>query len=213
MKTVGEILAEERRKQGRTLEEISQQTKIPIQTLENIEKNRLKALPPATFVKGFIRNYAQELALDADKILAIFRRDNHFEDKNKILPQGITKPLDNGFSWTPRATAILFSTLVLTIIIGFLFFQVRGYLFAPPLDIKTPKNGELINNLSVEIVGKTIPDATVYIDDQLANLEFNGNFTYNLKLLPGENLIEVKAVNRRGQETKLKRTVVVDKKQ
>jgi cytoskeletal protein RodZ len=210
MKTVGEVLTSERKKQNVTLEEVTRKTKIPLATLEALEQDDYSSLPQPPFVKGFIRNYAQELGLDPEKVLAIFRRDHQLE-KDKLTTGGIKAPLEEGFSWTPKTTVILFSVLILTTLAGFLFLQVKSYLFSPDLTILSPKQGERIKSDSVKVTGKTIPDATVYINDQLATLEFDGNFSYNLKLISGENLITVKALNRRGQEKEVKIEVVVDK--
>ena len=123
MKTAGQTLKESRIKQKKTLEDIVNHTKIPLSTLVELEKDNYDLLPPATFVKGFIRNYAQELDLDPEKVLAVYRRDNQLSGGKKIFPRGVVKPLDKSFSWTPRETAILFSVLIAILIGGFLFFN------------------------------------------------------------------------------------------
>ena len=211
MKTVGEILETERKKQKRNLEEISRKTKIPFSTLTSIEKDDYNLLTTQPYVKGFIRNYAIELDLDPDKVLAVFRRDHTVKKRDKIMPLGLSSPLNEGFSWTPKLILILSSILVFLLIFAFLFFQVRGYLFRPPLTITSPAEGEEIQVQALQVKGKTIPDAAVYVNDQLASINFDGTFTYDLKVLPGENIIKIKAVNRRGQETEVRRRIVVDK--
>ena len=211
MKTAGEILKESRVKQKKSLEDIVKNTKIPLNTLIELEKNNYESLPPATFVKGFIRNYAQELNLDPEKILAVYRRDNLSSGKKKIFPRGVIKPLDKSFSWTPRETAILFSVLIVVFIGGFLFFQLRSYLFAPKLEIFSPQNQVTINDFLFQVKGKTVPDAAVFVNGNPADLELDGSFTYSLKLLAGENIIKIKAVSRRGKETETIKKIVVDK--
>jgi len=212
MKTTGQILFSERKRQKRTLEEISTKTKIPIASLTALEMDDYSYLPSATFIKGFIRNYSQELGLNPEKALAVFRRDHNLGKQNSsLVPAGMAKPLDEGFAWTPKMTIISLSVIVFTVIIGFFFLQVRSYIFTPYLDISSPADGQKINNLSIEVAGKTIPDATVHINDQLTTIGFDGSFSYNLKLLPGENLVKIKAINRRGKEKEIVRRVLVDK--
>lgn len=211
MKTAGQTLKESRIKRKKTLEDIVKNTKIPLSTLIELEKDNYELLPPATFVKGFIRNYAQELDLDPEKVLAVYRRDNQSSRRKKIFPRGVIKPLDKSFSWTPRETAILFSVLIAILIGGFLFFQLRSYLFAPKLLISSPQEQVVINDFLFQVKGKTIPDATVFVNGNPADLELDGSFTYNLKLLTGENIIKIKAVSRRGKETEVIRKIVVDK--
>lgn len=211
MKSVGEILSEERKKQHKNLDELSFNTKIPVSSLEKLENDRFDLLPPEAFVKGFIRNYAQELLLDPEKVLAVFRRDHQVKSKNKLLPKGMAHPLDESSAWTDKISRLLFPIIIITVIVGFLFFQVKSYIFAPKLSVLSPKDNEVIHSLTLEVKGVTIPDAAIYVNNQLASVNFDGNFDYSLSLLPGENIIKIKSVSRTGKETEVKRTVTVDK--
>ena len=58
MQKSGEKLRSERLKKGYTLERIEHEIKIKKTVLSKIEEGDFKNLPPSTFVKGFIRNYA-----------------------------------------------------------------------------------------------------------------------------------------------------------
>lgn len=210
MKTVAEILKEARKKQGKTLETISQKIKIPLATLEAIENDDYRKLPSATFVKGLIRNYAQELVLDPEKILAVFRRDHQVTPKEGKIIKAKTI-VEEGFFWSPRLTVITLTVLALTLVLGFFIFQLRSYFFIPSLTVDSPKEGEVIKSSTFEVKGKTIPDATLSVNEELVSLEFDGSFSYSLKLLPGENIIKIKAVNRRGKTNEVERKVIVDK--
>jgi len=209
MKTVGEILKEARVSQNKTLEAFSQSTYIPLETLKAIEADNYEDLPPEIFVKGFIRNYAQELNLDPKKVLAVFRRDHQPLDLH--LNKELKKPVDEGFTWSPKLSFIALSVSALLIVLGFFIIQARSYLFAPSLTVTSPYEGQTVKELSVEVAGKTIPDAVVYINDDLISTNLDGSFSYDLKLLSGENIIKIKAVNRRGKEKEIKLKVVVDK--
>ena len=70
METLGDYLREEREKQGKTLEQIAQKTRINRSTLQAIEDNRDELLPPALHVRGFLKLYARELGLNMEDILA-----------------------------------------------------------------------------------------------------------------------------------------------
>jgi cytoskeleton protein RodZ len=70
METLGDYLREERQKQGKTLEQIAQKTRINSSTLQAIEDNRDELLPPALHVRGFLKLYARELGLNMDDILS-----------------------------------------------------------------------------------------------------------------------------------------------
>lgn len=70
METLGDYLREERQKQGKTLEQIAQKTRINRSTLQAIEDNRDELLPSALHVRGFLKLYARELGLNMEDILA-----------------------------------------------------------------------------------------------------------------------------------------------
>lgn len=211
MKTVGQLLKEERLKQRKTVEDISLKTKIPEASLEALESDRFEKLPSKTFVKGFIRNYAQELSLDPEKILAVFRRDHDIESKLEVGPDTAKKTIEENFIWTPKTTLALLFALVLTFVGGFIFLQIRSYIFSPVLIIKSPKDNTIVKDFSVTIQGNTIADAQLSINSNIVSVDLDGNFSYKLKLLPGENIIKIKALNRWGKQTEVIRRVLVDK--
>lgn len=70
METLGDYLREEREKQGKTLEQIAEKTRISRSTLQAIEDNRDELLPPTLHVRGFLKLYARELGLNMEDILA-----------------------------------------------------------------------------------------------------------------------------------------------
>jgi cytoskeleton protein RodZ len=69
MKEIGQLLKQTRESQGKTLEEISSLTKIQLPTLVALEDGDFGRLSNKAFIKGFIRNYAKVLGLDADAII------------------------------------------------------------------------------------------------------------------------------------------------
>jgi len=118
MRTVGQILKEEREKKFYTLLEIEKATKIRKELLEALENGEYQKLPPQTFVQGFIKNYGKFLGLPTEKLLAIFRRE-FLEAKNppRIL-ESFRSPIDKGrFRLTP--TKVIVSTVLTLIIIFF----------------------------------------------------------------------------------------------
>lgn len=72
MESFGAYLKSLREDGGKTLDEISENTKVAVANLEFLEKDRYDLLPPRVFVKGFIRSYAQELGLDQDVLVKQF---------------------------------------------------------------------------------------------------------------------------------------------
>jgi cytoskeleton protein RodZ len=66
----GENLRHEREMRDISLREISETTKIKIQFLEALEKDKFSDLPGGIYTRSFIRAYANYLGLDADQVLA-----------------------------------------------------------------------------------------------------------------------------------------------
>ena len=74
---VGDILRSEREKQRLTIKDVENETSIRALYIEAIEKSDQKALPSEVYVKGFIRNYADFLHLDADALARQYREEIH----------------------------------------------------------------------------------------------------------------------------------------
>lgn len=73
MKKTGEILKNEREKRKMSLHEIGMSLKINPKILKAIEEGDLRNLPAKTFLRGFVRSYAQYLRIDVDEILKVFQ--------------------------------------------------------------------------------------------------------------------------------------------
>ena len=67
--TVGEMLLAAREKQGLALEVVSQDTKIPVSTLQYLETDNFEAIPAKVYATGFLKTYAQILGLDPAQII------------------------------------------------------------------------------------------------------------------------------------------------
>jgi cytoskeletal protein RodZ len=67
--TFGEELRREREIRGISLKEIADSTKISKRFLDAIERNDHKTLPAPVFTRGFVREYARYLGLNADDMV------------------------------------------------------------------------------------------------------------------------------------------------
>jgi hypothetical protein len=73
MPSVGEILAAERRRQGKSLNDIVEGTKIRSRLIDALEGGRYDELPSPAYVKGYIQSYARCLEIPAEPLLEQFR--------------------------------------------------------------------------------------------------------------------------------------------
>ena len=72
---VGDVLRKEREKQGMTIADIEKGTSIRALYIECIERGNIEGLPGMVYAKGFVRNYASFLRLDAEKLMQQFAEE------------------------------------------------------------------------------------------------------------------------------------------
>lgn len=68
--SAGALLEEAREAVGLSIDEVSHLLKLAPRQVQALEQQDFAALPPRTFVRGFVRNYARLLNIDADVVLA-----------------------------------------------------------------------------------------------------------------------------------------------
>jgi transcriptional regulator with XRE-family HTH domain len=73
MQTIGERLEEARKRKGISVREASEATKIRSDYLHKLESNSFDLNLPEIYIRGFLRNYAFYLKLNADKIIADYK--------------------------------------------------------------------------------------------------------------------------------------------
>ena len=70
MQSAGVMLSNERIKRGISIQEVADQIKLSKRQIEAIEADNYDKLPGPTFARGFVRNYARFLEMDAAPLLA-----------------------------------------------------------------------------------------------------------------------------------------------
>ncbi|EKD65596.1 MAG: helix-turn-helix protein [uncultured bacterium] len=204
----GQKLKEQRVAKGLTIEQVSKETKIKQSYLLAIEKGDYKRLPASTYTQGFVRNYAKYLGLSEEKILAIFRREFDEEKAFRVLPEGLVKK-DFPLKKIRLADTVKIIIPLFLILLLYILFQYRFAIINPPLDVVFPSEGETVFSRTVEVSGKTDPNVTVYVNDETASLDSDGNFKKTINVFPGKTTIKVLVVNRFGKETIVERHIEV----
>lgn len=75
MKITGELLKSERLKQGLSVQDVAFALKLSSKIITSIESGRLDELPAKTFVRGFVKSYAQMLKIDVDQVMRQFQEE------------------------------------------------------------------------------------------------------------------------------------------
>jgi cytoskeletal protein RodZ len=209
MKTVGEMLKEAREAKHVSLEDAEQATKIRKKFLLAIEADDYSILPSPTYAKGFVKNYGDYLGLNSDTVLAFYRRQTKEVTRSSLLPKGIAEPLNrSAFRLTPsRFVTLIVGALVLIFLLYF-GIQYRRLQLPPTLVIESPKNGIIVSDKRVDIIGETDPDATVTVNGVGVIVHPDGKFFDQISLTPGLNTITVVATSRFGKNITLAKTIM-----
>lgn len=210
MRTVGQILKESREAKFYTLDEIEKHTKIRKELLEALEDDNYSKLPPETFIQGFIKNYGKFLGLDTGKLMAVFRRDYEASKHPPVVLESFSKPLkQKKFNLTPARVLAAAVTIIFLAFFGYLWFEYRQYVGAPPLEVASPSESQTVDIPAVKVIGKTDPEVKVTVNNQEIGVDKEGKFEEEIKLSSSSNTITVVATSKFGQSAKIERTVFV----
>lgn len=135
MENIGNILKKSRKEQGKTLEEIYEQTKISLEHLNLLEKNDYSFLPE-TYVKSFIKNYAIALGLDGDELVDSYahkleekKRHNTENEEEGEIETRASSSKQKTIEW-----ALGLGTVVLLISLILVYFQFKSQTHAQPAE-------------------------------------------------------------------------------
>ncbi len=86
---LGESLRNRRRQKNYTLEMVSQETRISTRFLRALEEEKWQEFPAKVYMEGFLKKYAQFLALDGDdrphdRVVGRFRRRRHAAEGQRV---------------------------------------------------------------------------------------------------------------------------------
>lgn len=137
MTTVGEILAAERRRQGKTITDVVEGTKIRSRLLDALEQGDYDTLPSSAYIKGYIQSYARYLEIPAEPLLEQFKREaaetvrrpGPTERYLEHIPANTVVPHSSKAHEIPRQVWIAVAAgvvLVLLVLCGIAFFSSRS---------------------------------------------------------------------------------------
>ncbi|HCU55499.1 hypothetical protein A2574_00865 [Candidatus Shapirobacteria bacterium RIFOXYD1_FULL_38_32] len=181
------------------LEEISKKIKIPKKYLEAIESGDISLYPQEPYCSLFVRDYAEFLKLNSTDILSLFRRDflqvKH-KSKNKL-----TK-----FGFTPQITFTIILTIIGILFIAYLTGEYIKFNRPPKLTVNWPET-EYINQDNFEVTGKTDPESTVRVNQDLVIVDNQGNFSKKINLDSPQTQIIIESKSANGKTTITKKII------
>lgn len=85
----GEWLQAERERQGFTLEQVEEETKIRRFYIDALEKDKFSVLPPKVYATGFVKKYAKFLGLEEQPLVEEFQRLAYIDEPSEEIEEPV----------------------------------------------------------------------------------------------------------------------------
>lgn len=119
--SIGEALKKAREDKKLTLEQAQRDTKIQLKVLVSLETDAFSKLPNPTYVKGFIKQYAQYLGLDPEPLLNEYVSLNPQAPPQEIVVKGEDEKIKTAASPAKKKsnlTTIILASIIVVLVIG-----------------------------------------------------------------------------------------------
>lgn len=126
--STGRLLAEARVARNLTLAEVAQQLKLSATQIEALEADAYDRLPGPVFVRGFVRNYARLLELDAAALVGKVELPHVPSPASAAIPLSRNIP----FPGQGRSNWVLYALALALVIAAVVLFEV---FFSAPSDV------------------------------------------------------------------------------
>jgi len=184
---------------------VERDTKIRVKYLSALEDGEFTELPGDVYTRGFLRNYASYLGLDADQIEEAWHEEAGSRPARQALvvgPQPIAIP-SRGFVLQRSHFALLGVLVVVAIVVAYFGFQMTRFLSYPTLGVTTPNALNIdvpANTTGYTLNGTATAGSTVEIDQDASALQTvvaddAGHWSRLVTLHPGSNQFNVTARN------------------
>lgn len=210
-KSAGQILKSERLKKNIPFEEVEKETKIRIRYIQAIENGDYDILPSSVYAIGFLKRYANFLAINSTKLIKLYKQEAdiyHISANSKIIPSRQIKEIK--LLITPKLIAIGFVSVIVLSLFIYMGFSISGLLSAPDLEIFYPIDQAKVNQEVIIVEGKTEETAKLFINDHEVVLDENGAFIQEVKLEKGLNKLKIVSQNKINKKTEKDLTILVE---
>jgi cytoskeleton protein RodZ len=174
MPSIGETLREARMRQRLDIADVEMRTKIRAKYLRALENEEFGMLPGPTFVKTFLRTYAEMLGLDPHVLVEEYRAAHEGEDELEFQPLGPpglpTRERHRGPRLGPGMLALLVLVGVVAVLvaIGLASDDGGGEQAASPATTETrtaakPKQKKQKRAVPTRVALRVVPATPVYI--------------------------------------------------
>lgn len=231
--TVGDELRMAREAADLDLPELSSKLNVALKHLEAIEGGRYNDLPSPLYIRKYVQLYCKELHIPWDKLKEKFEREigvYHGSSTvvdvygtNKAGRSGVNKgnkKQKRGVSGAQRRPLLIkqvlkvgiFGTVILLLVLYFVWGVVQ-FLTPPELILSYPDHDIIVHDRTLQVIGRTAPEAIVGINGQGVPVEPDGSFVEEVSLHEGLNTIRVSTRSKRSKERAIIRNILYDSEQ
>jgi transcriptional regulator with XRE-family HTH domain len=201
---VGERLRDAREVRGVDLHRVERDTKIRSKYLAALEAGEFADLPGDVYARGFLRNYATYLGLDADEI-----EDEWRQEGGDLVPAkpviAAPKPLTMRRKVTFQGSHVVIGVVAVIVLVvaGYFGYQLTRYLSYPTLRVVSAGASPvtlLSGTTSYVLSGTATPNTTVLIaydghEPISVPADGDGHWTYQAVVTDGRHQFDVTAKN------------------
>jgi hypothetical protein len=203
IQTLGDYLGQIRSQLNLDVKTVSLLTQIKLIYIEELELGNWEKLPGDVYIRGFLKSLANLYHIHEQVLIDQYDKEHGFgQVKKAIIKNNAFK-----FNFTPK-TIIIAVTIVLSVTaVGYVISQISSVLTPPKLELSEPSGDATIQGNSIVFAGLVEIGADVFINGQPLLTDKDGQFTENLVLSPGLNVIQIVAKNKFNKESRITRQI------
>lgn len=214
MARLGEALRAERERRGLSLDQAAEDTRIREKFLRALESGDYQTLPGTVYTRGFLRNYAEYLGLDADELITQFQAERGTPDAPRSF-EPMRPIMRRNVILTPIVLLPIVVLAGVALFVGYFYYQFTTFAVPPRLEITEPRGDAIVQTDRYTIAGTTTPDAqriTIRVSPggQIVSdvrPAADGRFSAEVSLTPGANHIEVEVLDATGKQNEASRII------
>jgi len=207
--TLGEKIRALRKHKNITLSDVVRLTKIQKKYLEAFETGRYDQLPEPVYAKNFLRKYISAIGGDPNYFVARFEEE--VKKCDLIAPHRLPaqRTRASAFFAVHRWWKILIGLFFIGVIVFYLGWQVASLLAPPEITVFEPQDGIEVTKATIVVKGSVDREAEIFVDNNSVVPDVAGNFSSEITLERGLNIITVEAKTRHSKKAAVYRKVVL----
>lgn len=206
--TLGERLRALRAEARWSVAEAAARTRVPVRHLEALEAGRYQQLPGDVYTRNFLRRYARFLQVSEERVLERYERERSIlKPTERPLPSPLPSTRVVALTAVAKRAGV---GLVIAAILVYLGLELAKNLTPPSLALASPPAASQTNEPTVDVRGRTEPEATVTVNRQAIPVAQDGSFSQRITLAPGTNTLVITAAKKRGRGYTVTRVVVYE---